>query len=95
MIAVTERSSQEMKYAKANGTKTRIQNPERGLDPSAEPFVCLSPEAPSPSDQGDRRTVSAPVQRIPSFSPRRRRSRLSARRRARVSSRLAIPTHTS
>ena len=81
MIAVTERSSQEMKYPKANGTKTRTQNPDRG--PAVEPLVCLPP------------VCLGAGYRIPSFSPRRSFARLSASRRARVSSRLAMPIQIS
>ena len=90
MIAVTERRTQEMKYPKANGTKTRTQNPNRGL--AAEPLVFATPES---RRSGRAESASASGYRIPSFSPRRSSVRLSASRRARVSSRFAMPTQTS
>ena len=95
MIAVTERSSQEMKYPNANGTKTRTQNPIRRLDPVLEPLVLPYSEVFVRGMAGGCEERTGTVYRIPSRSPRRRSARLSARRRPRVSSRLAIPTHTS
>ena len=95
MIAVTERSSQETKYPKANGAKTRTQNPNRGIVPAGEPLVFVTPDVAAPGEAGRCGKRAGTDYRIPSFSPRRRSARLSVRRRARVSSRLAMPTQTS
>lgn len=84
-----------MKYPKAKGAKTRAQKPNRGRVPDGEPLVFATPDSPLPGQPGGAGGAPAPGYRIPSFSPRRSSVRLSARRRARVSSRFAIPIHTS
>lgn len=84
-----------MKYPNANGAKTRAQKPNRGSVPAGEPLVLTTPGSPRPGRPGGGGSAPSSGYRIPSFSPRRSSARLSARRRARVSSRFAIPTQTS
>ena len=84
-----------MKYPKANGAKTRAQNANGEVAPAGEPFVSLLRMRCAQGCREVREVRRHRVYRIPSFSPRRSSARLSARRWARVSFRLAMPTQTS